>query len=161
MLDFKIGNSYNSLLYQSQKVDMPSSMSNQTIASPPTNQVEKTQKIECQTCKNRTYQDQSNDPSVSFKSPGNISPEASAAKVMSHEQEHVTNEQANAEQEGREVVSQTVSIETAVCPECQKVYVSGGETRTVTSGKKNTDAFTEKYKNDMTKNFGLFIDAKT
>jgi len=40
----------------------------------------------CQTCKQRRYQDQSNDPSVSFKSPGYISPGSSAAVVASHEQ---------------------------------------------------------------------------
>ena len=88
--------------------------------------------IECQTCKQRTYQDGSNDPGVSFKSPGHISPESSGAVVMAHEQEHVGNEQANAKKDGGRVVSQSVRLFSAVCPECGKVYISGGETRTTT-----------------------------
>lgn len=91
--------------------------------------------IECQTCKTRTYQDGSDDPSVSFKSPGHISPENSASVVSAHEQEHVTNEQASARSQGRKVVSQTVQIFTSVCPECGRTYVSGGETRTTTMSK--------------------------
>lgn len=87
----------------------------------------------CQTCKQRRYQDQSNDPGVSFKSPGYIDPSSSAAVVMSHEQEHVTREQAQAGQENRRVVSQSVVLKYAVCPECHRTYVSGGETRTVTA----------------------------
>ena len=87
---------------------------------------------ECQTCKNRKYVDQSDDPSVSFQTPTNISPGQSAAVVMSHELEHVANEQARAEKEGRKIVSQTVSLSMAVCPECGRSYVSGGTTRTVT-----------------------------
>lgn len=91
--------------------------------------------IECETCANRTYVDGSNDPGVSFKTPGRISPEASAATVMGHEMEHVSNEQADAKAEGREVVSQSVSLSTAICAECGKTYVSGGVTQTVTKGK--------------------------
>jgi hypothetical protein len=52
--------------------------------------------VECETCKRRRYQDVSNDPCVSFKAPGYISPQNSAAVVMSHEQEHVFNENARA-----------------------------------------------------------------
>lgn len=95
--------------------------------------MKQTGKIECQTCKERQYQDGSNDPGVSFKTPGHISPESSAAVVQAHEQEHVSNEQANARSEGRKVVSQSVQLFSAVCPECGKVYVSGGETRTTTA----------------------------
>lgn len=87
----------------------------------------------CQTCKSRKYQDQSNDPGVSFKSPGHISAGSSASVVASHEQEHVTNEQAKAKGEGRRVVSQSVVLHYSVCPECHKTYVSGGTTRTVTA----------------------------
>ena len=92
-----------------------------------------TGKIECQTCKERKYQDGSNDPGVSFKAPGHISPESAGAVVMAHEQEHVGNEQSKAQSEGRRVVSQSVRVFTSVCPECGKVYVSGGETRTTTA----------------------------
>ena len=87
---------------------------------------------ECQTCKNRKYVDDSSDPSVSYQSPTHISPGQSAGAVMAHEREHVTNEQARADREDRKVISQTVSVTTSVCPECGKVYVSGGVTRTVT-----------------------------
>lgn len=97
----------------------------------------------CQTCKNRRYVDESNDSSVSYQSPTHISPEASASKVMAHEREHVTNEQARAERDNRRVVSQTVSLSTSICPECGKVYVSGGTTRTVTAGDKKAETQAE------------------
>ncbi|MBP2634447.1 MAG: hypothetical protein H6Q72_354 [Firmicutes bacterium] len=100
---------------------------------PEIKRLKETGQIECQTCAERKYQDGSDDPSVSFKSPGHISPENSAAAVRAHEQEHVVNEQADARNEGRKVVSQSVSIFTSVCPECGKTYVSGGETRTTTA----------------------------
>ena len=87
---------------------------------------------ECQTCKERKYQDGSNDPGVSFKTPTNVAPEQAAAAVRGHEQEHVVREQAKAQREDREVVSQSVTYHTAICPECGKVYVSGGTTRTST-----------------------------
>jgi len=87
---------------------------------------------ECKTCKNRKYQDASNDPSVSFQTPTNISPGQSAALVLAHEYEHVSNEQAKAEEEGRRVISQTVRLESSICPECGRSYISGGVTQTVT-----------------------------
>ena len=102
---------------------------------PELQRLKRTGQIECQACKERKYQDGSNDPGVSFKAPGHISPESSAAVVMSHEQEHVGNEQAKANQEDREVISQSVRLFTSVCPECGKAYVSGGETRTTTASK--------------------------
>ena len=92
---------------------------------------------ECQTCKERKYQDGSDDPGVSFKTPTNIAPEQVASAVRGHENEHVVREQAKAQREDRKVVSQSVTYHTDICPECGKVYVSGGETRTVT--KANTD----------------------
>ena len=87
---------------------------------------------ECQTCKERKYQDGSDDPGVSFKTPTNIAPEQAASAVRGHENEHVVREQVKARQENRKVVSQSVTYHTAICPECGKVYVSGGTTRTVT-----------------------------
>ena len=87
---------------------------------------------ECQTCKERKYQDGSDDPGVSFKTPTNIAPEQAASAVRGHENEHVVREQAKAQREDRKVVSQSVTYHTAICPECGKVYVSGGTTRTVT-----------------------------
>lgn len=87
---------------------------------------------ECQTCKKRKYQDGSDDPGVSFKSPTNIAPEAAASAVRGHENEHVVRERAKAESEDRKVVSQSVTLHTAICPECGDVYISGGTTRTTT-----------------------------
>ena len=86
---------------------------------------------ECKTCSSRKYKDISNDPSVSFQSPTHISPGQSAAMVSSHENEHVSSEKAKAAEEGREIISQTVTLSTAICPECKRVYISGGVTRTV------------------------------
>ena len=89
--------------------------------------------LECETCASRRYVDQSDDSSVSFQTPTYISPEQSAALVMSHEREHVANEQARADQEGNIVISQTIALHVSTCPECNRMYVSGGTTRTVTA----------------------------
>ena len=107
---------------------------------------------ECQTCKERKYQDGSDDPGVSFKTPTNISPEQAASAVRGHENEHVVREQAKARQDGRRVVSQSVTYHTDICPECGKVYVAGGETRTVT--KSNTDKQAEQ-QDQQQRNFGV------
>ena len=88
--------------------------------------------FECQTCKNRRYQDGSDDSGVSFQTPTKVDPNAAGAAVRSHEQEHVSRNQAKAKREGKEIVSQSVTIHTAICPECGRVYVSGGTTRTTT-----------------------------
>ncbi|MDE7351908.1 MAG: hypothetical protein K2O06_02485 [Acetatifactor sp.] len=84
---------------------------------------------ECQTCKRRKYQDGS-DEMVSFKSPSHISPESAASAVRAHEQEHVSNAYKKAAMKNGRVLSASVSIHTAVCPECGRTYVSGGTTRT-------------------------------
>lgn len=89
----------------------------------------KSSPAECQTCKNRKYQDGS-DEMVSFKSASHISPAASGSRVRAHEQEHVSNAYNKAEQNNGKVISATVSIHTAICPECGRTYVSGGETNT-------------------------------
>jgi len=94
---------------------------------------------ECKTCAERKYQDGSDDPGVSFKTAAHISPEQSAVKVRSHEYEHVVREQAKADRENREVVSQTVTLHTNICPECGRSYVSGGLTNTVTRGKSESN----------------------
>ena len=82
----------------------------------------------CQTCAERKYQDGSDDPSVSFQTPTRIDPDTAAATVRGHEMEHVFHEQSKAEREDRKVVSQSVTLHTDICPECGKVYVSGGTT---------------------------------
>lgn len=86
--------------------------------------------IECETCKSRSYQDGSDEADVSFKAPGHISPESSGALVRAHEQQHVSNAYQK-EAAGAKVLSASVSIKMAVCPECGRSYTSGGETRTV------------------------------
>lgn len=94
---------------------------------------------ECQTCKERKYQDGSDDPGVSFKTPTQIAPEQAASVVRGHEQEHVVRERAKAQREDREVISQSVTLHTAICPECGKAYISGGTTRTTTQGTNNSN----------------------
>lgn len=84
---------------------------------------------ECQTCKDRKYQDGS-DEMVSFKSAAHISAAASASVVRSHEQEHVNNAYAKAATGNGKVLNASVTLHTAVCPECGRSYVSGGTTRT-------------------------------
>ena len=84
---------------------------------------------ECETCKNRKYKDGSNEM-VSFKSPAHVSPEASASAVRSHEQEHVTNAYSKAATGNGRVLNASVTLKTAVCPECGRSYVAGGTTRT-------------------------------
>ncbi len=96
---------------------------------------------ECQTCKERKYQDGSDDPGVSFKTPTSVAPEQAAGAVRGHENEHVVREQAKARREDRKVVSQSVTYHTGICPECGTAYVSGGTTRTVT--KADTDGQAE------------------
>lgn len=86
---------------------------------------------ECQTCKNRKYQDGSDDPGVSFKTASKITGSAEAA-VRSHEYEHVNRNRAKADREDKEIVYQSVIIKHGICPECGDVYVTGGETTTVT-----------------------------
>lgn len=88
-------------------------------------------KGECQTCAERKYVDGSDEGNVSFKAPGHIAPEASAGVVMSHEKEHVANAKREGNKPGNELISATVSLKTAICPECGRSYVAGGTTRTM------------------------------
>ena len=83
----------------------------------------------CRACAERTYQDGSNDMGVSFQTPTNVSPEAAGSLVRAHEQEHVSREGAKARENGLRAMS-TVRIHTNICPECRKIYVSGGTTTT-------------------------------
>lgn len=87
---------------------------------------------ECQTCKRRKYSDRSSDPTVSFQTPTSLSPEQASTAVRAHEQQHVVHEQARARENGQRVVSQSVTIHSAICPECGRSYVSGGTTTTTT-----------------------------
>jgi hypothetical protein len=86
---------------------------------------------ECETCKNRKYQDGSDESNVSFKNASRIAPQAVASEVRAHEGQHVSNAYKKAAEAGNaEVVSANVSIHTAICPECGRTYVSGGTTQT-------------------------------
>ena len=89
----------------------------------------KSSPAECQTCKNRKYQDGS-DEMVSFKSAAHISPNAAGSRVRSHEQEHVSNAYKKAANNNGKVMQASVRIKTSICPECGRSYVSGGETTT-------------------------------
>lgn len=84
----------------------------------------------CQTCRERKYVDGS-DENVSFKSAAHISPEAAPAAVRAHEGEHVSNAYSKAAENDGQVVNCSVSIHTAICPECGRSYVSGGTTNTM------------------------------
>lgn len=90
----------------------------------------KVKSAECQTCKNRKYVDGSNEPNVSFKTPGKIRPEESYAKVSSHEREHVANAIAKGSKPGAKLISASVALKIEVCPECGTSYVAGGTTTT-------------------------------
>lgn len=90
----------------------------------------KVQPTECQTCKNRKYIDGSQESDVSFKAPGHIAPEQSYARVMSHEQEHVANARQKTTGKDASLVSATVSLKMATCPECGTSYAAGGTTNT-------------------------------
>lgn len=93
---------------------------------------------ECETCKNRKYQDGS-DENVSFKAAAHISPEASGARVRGHEQEHVSNAYKKAAEGNGKVIQASVSLKTAICPECGRSYVSGGTTSTKIKYSKDSD----------------------
>lgn len=84
---------------------------------------------ECETCKNRKYQDGS-DEMVSFKSAQHISPQSAPARVRGHEAEHVSNAYKDAAMNNGKVLQASVSLKAAVCPECGRTYVCGGETTT-------------------------------
>ncbi len=85
---------------------------------------------ECQTCKERKYQDGSDEGNVSFKTASHISPNAAGSAVRAHEGEHVANAYSKAEKANGKVINASVSIHTSVCPECGRTYVSGGTTNT-------------------------------
>jgi hypothetical protein len=89
----------------------------------------KSSPVDCKTCRERKYIDGS-DENVSFKAAAHISPQAAGAVVRGHEGEHVSNAYDRAAQNNGKVINASVSIHTAVCPECGRTYVSGGTTTT-------------------------------
>ena len=106
----------------------------------------KSSPAECETCKNRKYQDGS-DENVSFKSPTHISPQSAGAAVRAHENEHVSNAYKKAAQGNGQVISAGVSLHTAVCPECGRSYISGGETNTMIKYTNENNPYQKELKN--------------
>ncbi|MDR1531555.1 MAG: hypothetical protein LBS62_05125 [Clostridiales bacterium] len=138
---------------------------NNGLAAPAADDVGAVQRAEeakvCQTCQNRRYQDGSDDPGVSFKSPTKLTPNQAATAVASHENEHYTRETAKAREEGKEVVSASIRIFTDVCPECGRVYVSGGETRVATRQKIDSAQFAKQfYDKNVGKGMGQSLDKR-
>ena len=113
---------------------------------------------ECETCKNRKYQDGS-DEMVSFKAAGHIDPSNAASVVMSHEQEHVSNAYQKADAGNGEVVRASVRLKTDVCPECGRTYISGGETTTQIRYVNETNPYQKDLKeSDKSKYQGANVD---
>ena len=102
----------------------------QDISSARLKAMKRSGQVECETCANREYKDGSDEVNVSFKSAAHIDPSAAGTKVMAHEQEHVSNANRKAASKDGEVMNTTVTLKTAVCPECGRSYVSGGVTNT-------------------------------
>ena len=152
---------YSNINFNGRELDTANNFNN-NIENDSVQKLDNAGKIECQTCKDRKYQDVSDDPGVSFKTPSKITGNAGAA-VMSHEQEHVRNETAKAAREDRKIVSQSVTLQTSICPECGTAYVSGGTTRTVTKSDnvdEKKDFFISNYNDTVAKNFGLILDVR-
>ncbi len=118
----------------------------------------KSSPAECETCKNRKYQDGS-DEMVSFKAAAHISPQASASRVMAHEQEHVSNAFTKAAQKGGKVLAANVTLKTAICPECGRSYVSGGTTSTMVKYPNESNPYTKNRKaTDAASFIGMNLD---
>lgn len=63
--------------------------------------------------------------------------------MAAHENQHVVHNAQKAEQQGMRAIS-TVQIHSSVCPECGRIYVSGGTTTTTyvpKQGQPSADAF--------------------
>lgn len=112
---------------------------------------------ECQTCKERKYVDGS-DEMVSFKAPASISPQEAPGKVMAHEQEHVANAYTKAAEGGGKVLQASVSMKMAICPECGRSYVAGGETTTKIQYPKDNPYADNKKSSDYSGLVGSNID---
>lgn len=139
-----IGFGYGSYGYAPGQVDRPKTVKNPG-ESMEVSPGRKSSPAECETCKNRKYKDGS-DEMVSFKSAAHISPSASASRVMAHEMEHVSNAYSKAEQKGGKVMQASVTLHTAICPECGRAYVSGGETRTAIQYKNESNPYQQNKK---------------
>lgn len=114
---------------------------------------------DCETCKNRKYQDGSNESNVSFKAAAHVSPQSAGAAVRAHEGEHVSNAYKKAAQNNGQVISASVSIHSSVCPECGRSYISGGTTNTMIKYTNESNPYQKELKAaDATKLRGANID---
>ena len=120
-----LGNLYNQPMTGVNPINGVSLTGEEQVAG----KVQGTGKTECQTCKERKYQDGS-DEMVSFKSAAHISPQEAGTRVRAHEQEHVSNAYKKAARDEGKVLMASVRIQTSICPECGRSYVSGGTTAT-------------------------------
>lgn len=157
-----IGNNfYNQEAYNKQRKAVDKEAAGTPLENDPDHQKKpgrKSSPAECETCKNRKYQDGS-DENVSFKTAQHVSPSASGAAVRSHEAEHVKNAYSKAAKENGQVISAGVSIQTAVCPECGSVYTAGGETRTVVKYSDESNPYQQNQKSlDAVKYVGANVD---
>ena len=119
----------------------------------------KSSPAQCETCRNRKYQDGSDEGNVSFKTASHVSPESAGARVRAHEGEHVSNAYKKAAQKNGKVVNASVSIHTSVCPECGRTYVSGGVTNTMIKYANEDNPYTKNQKQlDAAKFKGANID---
>lgn len=123
------GTMYGNFYYRNVPVDRIAPLQKEEENDSELKLMKRSGQVECKTCKNRKYQDGSNEM-VSFKSPGHIDPSASGSVVRAHEQEHVANAYNKAATKNGQVLQASVTLKTAICPECGKSYVSGGKTQT-------------------------------
>ena len=93
----------------------------------------------CEICDNRQYMDKSADATVSFQTPTKMNPGKAAHMVAAHEQEHIRNDRLSAEQNGHEVVFQSVRLNYDICRECGVTYVAGGEATTISKSTDSTE----------------------
>lgn len=119
----------------------------------------KSSPAECETCKNRKYQDGSDEDNVSFKTAAHIDPSVSAARVRGHEQEHVRNAHKKAASGNAKLVSASVTLKNAICPECGRSYVAGGTTATQIKYYNEKNPYQQQLKEtDAAKYRGMNID---
>ncbi|MBQ3104477.1 MAG: hypothetical protein IJC59_01290 [Lachnospiraceae bacterium] len=118
----------------------------------------KSSPAECEACSTRKYKDGS-DENVSFKSATHIPRHAAATAVRAHEQEHVSNAYTKAAKNDGKVLSASVAIHTAICPECGRTYVSGGTTTTKIKYNNEDNPYQQNRKQtDAIRLRGLFFD---
>lgn len=86
-----------------------------------------------------------------MQSPTHLSPDEAPGAVIAHEREHVQHNAEKAAREGEKATS-FIQIHTSICPECGRIFVSGGTTTTYYSKK---DPLPE----DESK--GLFVNVRT